>query len=187
MNRKKSISADNQQERSKQYLCGYVVGLVDGEGSFHIAFPKRDDLVLGVSVIPEFHLSQHRDSRQILEIAQKLFGCGYIKENHRNSSDKTLVYVVRAREDLLLKIIPFFEFNQLKTTKAKDFQLFAQVLRLIHIGQHRTRKGLLKIIDLAYQMNRSGQRRTRKKENLITVLKSSETIRRTPTKMSEKI
>lgn len=47
------LSADNQQERSKrQFLRGYVVGLVDGEGSFHIAFQKRDDLPIGISIIP---------------------------------------------------------------------------------------------------------------------------------------
>ena len=58
---KKSSSADNQQERSKQYLSGYVVGLVDGEGSFHVAFPKRDDLTFKIAVITEFYLSQHRE------------------------------------------------------------------------------------------------------------------------------
>lgn len=177
---KNPISADNQQERSKQFICGYVVGLVDGEGSFHIAFPKRDDLSQGISVMPEFHLSQHRDSQQVLELTKKLFGCGYIKENHPKSKDKTLVYIVRSRKDLLLHIIPFFEVNRLKTFKAKDFMIFAKIVRLIHQGQHQTKKGLLKIIDLAYKMNKSGQRRIRKKEDLIIALKSSETIRRRP-------
>jgi len=179
MESKKPTSADNQQERSRQYICGYVVGLVDGEGSFHIAFPKRDDLSAGISVMPEFHLSQHRDSRQVLELVQNLFGCGYIKENHPRSSDKTLVYIIRSREDLLLKIIPFFETYSLKTKKQKDFQIFAQIVRLIHQGQHQNNRGLIKIINLVYRMNQSGQRRIRKKESLITALKSSETIRRT--------
>ena len=180
MKRKNSTSADNQQERSRQYICGYVVGLVDGEGSFHIAFPKRDDLSAGISVMPEFHLSQHKDSRQVLELVKNLFGCGYIKENHPKSHDKTLVYIVRSREDLLLKIIPFFETYSLKTTKQKDFQIFAQIVRLVHQGQHQNLNGLVNIIEMAYKMNQSGQRRIRKKEDLITALKSSETIRRIP-------
>ena len=179
MNRKKPTSADNQQERSKQYICGYVVGLVDGEGSFHIAFSKRDDLSASISVMPEFHLSQHCESKQVLELVQKLFGCGYIKENHPKSKDKTLVYIIRNRKDLLLRVIPFFETYSLKTKKQKDFEIFAQIVRLVHQGQHRNIKGLLKIVDLAYKMNQSGQRRIRKKEDLITALESSETIRRT--------
>jgi hypothetical protein len=180
MNRKKSSSADNQQERSKQYLAGYVVGLVDGEGSFHVAFPRRDDLTFGMAVIPEFHLSQHKESKQVLELTKKLFGCGYIKENHRNSADKTLVYVIRSKEDLLLRIIPFFEIYQLKTSKKKDFEIFARIVKLIHQGKHSEKKGLRKIINLAYSMNQSGKRRIRKKEDLFFALKSSETIRRTP-------
>ena len=168
--RKKPASADDQQERSKQFICGYVVGLVDGEGSFHIAFPKRDDLSSGISVMPEFHLSQHRDSRQVLELAQKLFGCGYIKENHPKSSDMTLVYIVRSRYDLLTKVIPFFEVNNLKTLKVNDFKLFAKIVRFIHQGKHQTKKGVVEIINLAYKMNKSGQRRTRKKEDLIKLL-----------------
>ena len=167
---KKPTSADNQQERSKQFICGYVVGLVDGEGSFHIAFPKRDDLSGGFTVMPEFHLSQHKDSRQVLELAQKLFGCGYIKENHPKSEDKTLVYIVRSRDDLLLRVIPFFEINRLKTSKAKDFEIFAKIVRLLHQQEHLTKNGMVKIINLAYKMNKSGQRRTRKKEDLIKLL-----------------
>ena len=186
MERKKPTSADNQQERSRQYICGYVVGLVDGEGSFHIAFPKRDDLKTGISVMPEFHLSQHRDSRQVLEIVSHHFNCGYIKENHPKSKDQTLVYIVRSREDLLLKIIPFFETYSLKTAKQKDFQIFAQIVRLVHQGQHQNLKGLIKIIGLAYLMNQSGRRRIRKKEDLITALESSETIRRTRPKRARK-
>lgn len=176
MDRKKLTSADNQQERSRQYLCGYVVGLVDGEGSFHIAFPRRKDLTLGLAVMPEFHLSQHRESRNVLEQVQRMFGCGYIKENHPNSNDKTLVYIVRSRTDLLLRIIPFFENYPLLTSKRKDFAIFAQIVRIMGKGQHQNISGIQKIIELAYQMNQSGQRRIRKKETLITALKSPETI-----------
>ena len=137
--------------------------------------------------MPEFHLSQHRESKQVLELVQKLFGCGYIKENHPKSKDKTLVYIVRSREDLLLKIIPFFETYSLKTKKQKDFKIFAQIVRLVHQGQHQNLEGLLKIVGLAYTMNQSGQRRIRKKEDLITTLKSSETIRRNHLKKVAKI
>lgn len=170
MSCKNPTSADNQQERSKQFFCGYIVGLVDGEGSFHIAFPKRDDLSGGFSVMPEFHLSQHCDSRQVLELAKRLFGCGYIKENHPKSSDMTLVYIVRSRHDLLTKVIPFFEINELRTLKANDFKIFAKIVRFIHKGKHKNKQGLIEIINLAYKMNKSGQRRTRKKEDLIKLL-----------------
>jgi hypothetical protein len=171
------FGADNQQERSKEYQRGYIVGLVDGEGSFHIAFAKRNDLPLGISVIPEFHISQNEESKIVLRIAQRILGCGYIKPNHRKSKDKTFVYVVRDRTDLLTKVIPFFEYNKLLTTKREDFQIFAQVVRLLALGENKTFSQIVQIINLAYRMNGGGKRRIITKESLIRNLKSSETIR----------
>jgi len=168
--------ADNQQERSKEYQRGYIVGLVDGEGSFHIAFAKRKDLPVGISVIPEFHISQNEESKEVLLLAQKVLGCGYLKPNHSGSSDKTFVFVVRNRTDLLTKIIPFFEYNKLRTTKSKDFRIFAMIVRLLSLGENKTFSQLVKIINLAYQMNGGGKRRQKTIEELIVSLKSSETI-----------
>ena len=174
---KNLFSADNQQERSKEFFRGYITGLVDGEGSFHIAFPKRHDLPLGISVIPEFHISQNYESKKVLEIVRKVLGCGYTKPNHRNSKDKTLVLVVRDKFDLLTKIIPFFEYNQLMTEKRNDFAIFSKIVRLISKKEHKNIAGIKKIIDLAYQMNGKGTRRIRTKQELLILLKSSETIR----------
>ncbi len=182
-----SSSADNQQERSKEFLRGYVCGLVDGEGSFHIAFAIRKDLPLGMSVIPEFHVSQNFQSRNVLELVEKVLGCGYIKPNHRNSKDETFVYVVRDRADLITKVIPFFEFNHLLTSKKLDFKIFYSVVRIICSGRHRTSVGMAEIIKLAYKMNAGGKRRIRKKEELLALLKSSTTTCQTPNKVSEKI
>ena len=173
-------SADNQQERSKEFLRGYVCGLVDGEGSFHVAFATRKDLPKGISVIPEFHVSQNSQSRNVLELIKNVLGCGYIKPNHQNSKDETFVYVVRDRIDLATKVIPFFEFNQLFTSKKQDFGIFTSVVRMICNGKHRTLAGLKNIINLAYKMNAGGKRRIRKKEELLTLLKSSTTTCQSP-------
>ena len=173
-------SADNQQERSREFLRGYITGFVDGEGSFHIAFSIRPELPLGISIIPEFHLSQNQESKSVLELAQKILGCGYIKANHSNSPDKTFVLVIRDKIDLLTKIVPFFEYNQLQTEKRKDFQTFAKIIRMVSLGHHRNLKYVKEIIDLAYTMNGGGKRRIRTKQELYKLLKSSETIREKP-------
>jgi hypothetical protein len=173
-------SADNQQERSKEFLRGYVTGLVDGEGSFHIAFATRNDLHLKISVIPEFHISQNSESIKALESVKKLLGCGYIKPNHNGSKDRTYVYVVRDRFDLLTKIIPFFEFNVLKTAKSEDFEKFSKIVRLMQSGIHQNSRGLEEIINLAYTMNGNGSHRQRSKKDLVKLLKSSTTICQSP-------
>lgn len=171
-------SADNQQERSKEFWRGYVVGLIDGEGCFHIAFQVRKDLPLGISIIPEFHVSQNSASRRALERLKTLFDCGYIKPNHNHSEDKTWVFIVRDRIDLLTKVIPILEVFQLQTEKKNDFVLFAEVVRKMNQGLHRTRNGAVEIMSLAYRMNGGGSRRKIPLQRLIELLKSSETVRK---------
>lgn len=169
------------------FLRGYVTGLVDGEGSFHIAFQIRKDLPLGISIIPEFHISQSRRSKKALEIAKEILGCGYIKPNHRKSKDDTYVLVVRDRSDLMTKVIPFFEYYRLQTKKNDDFAVFCEVVRIMDCGLHRNLGGVKKIIDIAYKMNGDGTRRIRTKQELIASLKSPETIRKSPAKLPDKI
>ncbi len=155
------LSADNQQGRlQRQISPWYVSGFTDGEGSFHIALYKDVRMKTGWKIIPEFHVSQRISSRSILDQLVTFFACGYVKANHRNNpKDVTYVYVVRDRDDLIETIIPFFERYPLKTEKAKDFQLFARIVRMMVDNNHRTKVGVKNIITLAYQMNGSGRYR----------------------------
>jgi hypothetical protein len=77
--------ADNQQERLDAYIAGYV----DGEGSFHVAVQRNACTKVGWQLVPEFHVSQNRERRQVLDLIRTRFGCGRIKENHRGSADTT--------------------------------------------------------------------------------------------------
>src|SRR3989338_2890289 len=100
--------ADNQQGRPKKWLCHYIAGFVNGEGTFHVGVHKRKQLKLGWQVYCEFHVSQHRDRASILHIIKEVLNCGYIKENHPGSKrDLTMVFVVRNQQDLIEKVIPF--------------------------------------------------------------------------------
>ena len=178
------LSADNQQERPDQVLNPwYIVGFVEGEGSFHIAFYKDQQMKQGIKVIPEFHVNQSYLRIKTLKEIQRYFDCGYIKVNHaKRANDDTYVYVVRQRGDLKNKIIPFFEKHKLLSIKQKSFELFAEIVKMIVVGKHLTRSGIKRIISLAYQMNAKGKYRTRSKKELLSGLESSETICRIPTK-----
>jgi hypothetical protein len=168
MPRDKVMSAENQQGRLQGCLTPwYVAGFVDGEGSFHVALYKDPRMKTGWKFIPEFHISQRFTSRKVLRDMVKFFGCGYVKFNHRrNPKDKTHVYVVRDRNDLMKKIIPFFQRYELRTEKAKDFKLFALVVKLMTKNNHRTTAGMRRIVNLAYQMNGAGRYRQRPKETI---------------------
>src|SRR3989338_6114082 len=103
------MGADNQQERPGG-ITAYISGFVDGEGCFSVTIQKSGNVKLGIQVIPEFHVSQHQDRTEVLEVIKKKLDCGYIKPNdYQNPKDQTSVYVVRNIDDLRNKVIPFFK------------------------------------------------------------------------------
>jgi len=174
------MSADNQQERPSE-ISSYISGFVDGEGCFSITIQKSSNVKLGIQVIPEFHVSQHQNRIEVLEVIKNKLGCGYIKPNdYRNPKDQTSVYVVRNINDLRDKVIPFFKKSPLISIKQKDFEKFAQVVGLMKEGGHLKKDSLIMILKIAYSMNFSGKYRKQKLEDIVYRLESSETVRRNP-------
>ena len=138
-------------------IAAYFAGFVDAEGCFTVSFSPRSTLLIGWEVRPSFSVSQNADrSEGLLLMQQQHFGCGSIRADR---SDKTLKYEVRCLDDLVERIIPFFEANPLISSKQRDFERFANVCRLVRAGAHRTQSGLREIVDLAMPMNTSGKRK----------------------------
>ena len=152
---KNALGAVNQQERLA--FIGWVVGFVDGEGCFTISFFRhpKSRLRLKWQVFPEFVITQGLKSKIALVRIKKFFRCGflYINKRYDNHHEHLMKYVVRNREDLLSKIIPFFEKYPLQTAKKKDFQIFARIVRMMKRGEHLTEKGLEKIQKMVNKMN----------------------------------
>jgi len=152
---KKALGADNQQERFK--FIGWIVGFVDGEGCFTVSFFKhpKSRLRLKWEVFPEFVITQEMKSKAALKEIQNFFGCGaiYLNRRYDNHHEHLLKYVVRNREDLLTKIIPFFEKNPLQSAKKEDFRIFARIIRMMNKGKHLEEKGLAKIRLMVRKMN----------------------------------
>jgi len=153
--RKKTFSADNQQERLK--FIGWIIGFVDGEGCFTVSFFKhpKSRLRLKWEVFPEFVITQEMKSGTTLKKIKNYFNCGavYLNKRYDNHHEHLLKYVVRNREDLLTKIIPFFETNSLQSAKKKDFRIFARIVRKMNKGEHLTEKGLAEIRLMVRKMN----------------------------------
>ena len=147
--------------KKKRNIHEYISGYVDGEGCFSVSFSKREKFIVGWETKPSFSVSQNEDRAQILFLMQKVFKCGF---SRRDYSDKTLKYEVRSLNDLVEKIIPHFEKYPLLSEKQKDFEFFKQVCFLMQRNLHRNKKGLLKIMNFAFQMNPSGKRKYTKAE-----------------------
>jgi LAGLIDADG endonuclease len=153
--RNNAPGAVNQQERLDSYIAGYV----DGEGSFHVAVQRNSSTRAGWQLVPEFHVSQNAERRQVLDLIQLRFGCGRIQANHRGSADTSLVYVVRNRDDLLMTVIPFFERHPLLSSKQEEFATFSAIVRAMARGEHLEQEGFRCIRRLAVSMNGGGRYR----------------------------
>ena len=155
MSSKKAFGADNQQERLR--FIGWIVGFVDGEGCFTVSFFKhpKSRLRLKWQVFPEFVITQEIKTKNAVEKIKKFFNCGaiYLNKRYDNHHEHLLKYVVRNREDLLEKIIPFFEKYPLLSAKKKDFQTFARIIRMMDKGEHLKENGLAKIRLMVRKMN----------------------------------
>jgi hypothetical protein len=146
----------------------YIVGYVDGEGCFSISFSVRPKLLIGWETKPSFSVSQNHYRSEVLYLIQGRLGCGNMR---RDFSDQTLKYEVRKLEDLVTKVIPFFDRCPLLSGKQKDFLLFRQICPMIQNGDHLNAKGFTKILELAVQMNESGRRRYKQETILATIQK----------------
>ncbi len=174
--RDNAFSADNQQERLSLYLAGYT----DGEGSFHVAIQRNPTVRLQYQLYPQFLVSQNSERIAVLRLFRQVLGCGSIKPNHaKNERDRSSVYVVRRRHDLLTAVIPFFETYPLMSSKHRDFERFAEIVRAMEHGRHRTKAGLQELVSIAYRMNGNGRYRQISRESLLQAIESSETTRQT--------
>ena len=157
------MAADNQQERLDAL---WIVGFTDGEGCFHISINKLTGMSLGWQVLPEFRIVQHEKDEAVLYKLKEYFGFGDVKINNTDENAARKGFRVRGLENLK-KVVEFFKKNPLKTTKKKNFEIFAEVIQMMDNKEHLTKEGLDNIAKLVSEMNRKPK---------LKYLESSETI-----------
>ncbi len=144
----------------------YITGFADGEGCFSVSFNRRAKLKTGIEVRPSFSIAQNKRSLQVLKDIHAYFGCGAIRFSKH---DQMYRYEVRSISDIQKRIIPHFQKYPLQTSKARDFEIFAEVCELIHQSKHLNSDYLEQIIRKSYLMNESGTRRNTQ-EDLLKIL-----------------
>ena len=92
----------------------YVVGLVDGEGSFtvYIRNPDSEKIVKRrVKAEPRFYLKVNEKDKNILYKLKNFFSCGnvYFQRDKRKNHQDCYRFEVANRKELENIIIPFFK------------------------------------------------------------------------------
>ena len=126
----------------------YIIGLVDGEGSFTVYVRNPNKTVKTerrVRVEPRFYLKLIEKDKSILYELRQFFKCGnvYFQKDNRENHQDCYRFEVANRNDIENIIIPFFKENPLKlASKIKDFKIFCNLMRRIKKGEHLTQNGL---------------------------------------------
>ena len=109
----------------------YVLGLVDGEGSFNVRINRQPTRRAKVEL--KFSLKLRHQDKSILDALQQFFGCGkvYIQNDKRANHVLCYRFEVQNKKEIIEKIIPFFEANAPKApSRKRDFELFKQITEL---------------------------------------------------------
>ena len=139
--------------------ANYIIGLVDGEGSF-TAYVKNPDSTKKVKrrtkVEPRFFLKLIAKDKKILYELKKYFRCGnvYFQKDKRANHQDCYRYDVSNRKDLQNIIIPFFKKNSLRLrSKKSDFEIFCRIMKMVMNNDHLQESGLRKIFNLKQKMH----------------------------------
>ena len=168
--------ADNQQERpdpliiADEELAWFIVGFVEGEGSFNISLRRKADYGIGWQPVLSFNVSQ-RDER-VLFLLRDFFGGGIVKRR----KDGLHSYDVTNPQVLSQAVVPFFARHGFcSLEKQRNFSFFAEAVEIMVRKQHLTLSGFHQLLQLRESIN---QGKGRKRKYVIkSVLESSETLR----------
>jgi len=120
----------------------YIAGFVDGEGHFGFRHYKEVKKFRGGKKrhwegwrwIIVFGINLHSDDHEILKDVRDTLGCGSLYE-YRNRP--MIFYVVSNFNDIVTKVIPFFEKYPLHAKKKKDFELWKRAADILQRAKKR--------------------------------------------------
>ena len=137
----------------------YIVGLVDGEGSFtaYVRYPGGiSNKIRRVHIEPRFYVKLIARDKPILDALKKHFKCGkvYFQKDARKNHQQCFRFEVANRKHLQDIILPFFRKNHLKfPSKSHDFKVFCEIMKRIKRGEHLKESGLKKLYLLKQAMH----------------------------------
>ena len=127
----------------------WLAGFSSGEGCFYVKIKNSTKFKLGVQVSLLFKVSQHERDKELMKSLIDYLNCGNINKN-----PTWIDYTVEKYDDLIFKIIPFFDKYKILGVKLQDYLDFKQVSELMRNNDHLNTLGLEKIKKIKEGMNK---------------------------------
>lgn len=136
----------------------FLIGLIEGDGSFFISFKANK------KIVPGFHITQEISSLNLFNKIPELLGCGYVNENSSNE----IRYLINDFKSINSILIPFIDKYMFYSEKAEHYRIFKEVCSILDNDKTITKDMFLYIVDLAYNMNKDGKRRRLSKQEFLS-------------------
>ena len=138
----------------------YVIGFIDGEGSFSISIGKNSEYRRGVQVRAEFEIELRADDQEILERVLITIGCGKIYDcsYDRYGWYPHVKYKITGADDMKNYLFPFLDKYNLQAKKGEVYKLFKQIVLMYRNKEHLTDNGYVKIVKLRDKMRTMGKK-----------------------------
>lgn len=139
----------------------YVVGFIDGEGSFSISVGKHKTLKRGSEIRPEFEIELRKDDQEILERILVTIGCGRIYDlsYDRYGWLPHAKYKIGGRKDMVKYLFPFLDEHPLQAKKRHDYRIFKEIVLMMERKEHLTDAGYQKILTLRESVRKNGKKK----------------------------
>src|SRR3990167_11547665 len=138
----------------------YVIGFIDGEGSFSVSINKHQTLKNGIEVKAEFEIELRADDREILERIMETIGSGIIYDcsYERYGWYPHVKYKITSTREMEEILFPFLDSNPLQAKKAKSYVLFKEIVLSYRRKEHLTDAGFNKILKTRDQLRALGKK-----------------------------
>ena len=138
----------------------YIVGFIDGEGSFSVSIGRNRTMRRRLEVRPEFEIELRADDQEILERILLTIGCGKIYDcsYERYGWFPHSKYKITSVKDMEQYLFPFLDRYPPQAKKGKAYTLFRRIVLMVCRKEHLDDKGFNTIVRLRDKMRKLGKK-----------------------------
>ena len=116
-----------QNSTNPKLTPAYISGLVQADGSFHIAVDRNKSSKLGIRVTPKLILSQHISAKPFFKDLMN-----YLGVDHLTTNKNEVQIVVNSLPQIKQKILPLLDLYPVRSGKFISYLKFKQVVEMMN-------------------------------------------------------